>query len=345
MRRFAGRAHKTVGDGWHRVGMNQQPLRTAEQETVTHVTANYRPRTVDLYHWIKIREFVIEAVVDSEPRDGDEARRRMSLLAQLVDWVVYDAGFEMTRRTVFDLDIMSEFLDQQTGWTPKVRKIFRGKLKTMGRALNPEWPDDLPEETSYTSAWNPADYSDKEVRTIRDWAKGQRTALSRNKAQVLLALTLGAGLYSHEVVALRVRDIQIDEEGVLLHVRGTAPRQVPVLAEHEAILVELVRQVDRDDYAFAPGRTNRKSSVVQCFISGTNRDEGIQPNPRRLRATWIVGHLRNGVPPVALCKAAGLTTLRAYERWLYSLPHMTEGEYRQLIRQSWRVPSPWRVEG
>lgn len=317
--------------------MNQQPLRTAAKGTVTHVTVNYRPRAVDLYHWLKIREFVVDAVVDSKPRDGDEARRRMSLLAQLVDWVVYEAGFEMTRRTVFDLDIMSEFLDRQTDWTPKVRNIFRGKLKTMGQALNPEWPDDLPEETAYSSAWHPSPYTDQEVRTIRNWATGQRTALNRNKARVFLALTLGAGLYSHEVVALRVRDIQIDDEGVLLHVRGRAERDVPVLAEHEEVLIELVQNVDQGDYAFAPGRTNRASSVVQGFIQGTNRDEGIQPNPRRLRATWLVRHLHNGVPAAALCRAAGLTNLRAYERWLCTLPKMDDAEFRQLVRRSSRV--------
>ncbi|MFT3860028.1 tyrosine-type recombinase/integrase [Micropruina sp.] len=324
--------------------MNQQPPRTAAQETVTHVTANYRPRAVDLYHWLKIREFVVKAVVDSKPHDGDEARRRLTLLAQLVDWVVYEAGFEMTRRTVFDLDIMSEFLDRQTDWTPKVKKMFRGKLKTMGRALNSEWPDDLPEETSYTSAWHPTPYTDQEVRTIRNWAKGQRTALNRNKAQVFLALTLGAGLYTHEIVLLRVRDIQIDEEGVLLHVRGRSAREVPVLAEHEAILIELVQNVDPDDYAFAPGRTNRSSSVVQAFIQGTNRDEGIHPNPRRLRATWLVRHLSNGVPVAALCRAAGLTNLRAYEKWLRTLPEMDDAEFRHLVRRSSRVPGTWGAE-
>ena len=323
--------------------MNQQAVRAEADETVTHVTTNYRPRGVDLYHWVKIRDFVVEAVRDSAPRDGDAARRRMTLVSALTDWVVYEAGFEMARRTVFDLDIMSEFLQDGCTWSPKVKKIAKGHLKAMGRVLNPLWPEETPEETSYTSAWNPEVYTDHEVRVIKDWARGQRTALNRNKAAVLLALTLGAGLYSHEVVRLRVRDIQCDDEGVLLHVHGQHEREVPVLAEHEGTLRELVQHVGPDDYAFAPGRTNRKSNVIQNFIKNTHMDEGLFPNPRRLRATWMVGHLKNGVPAAALTKAAGLTNLRSFERWLYFYPELNKGEYRELMRESWRVAKQQKV--
>ena len=301
-------------------------------QTVARTITNYRPRGVDLYHWIAISEFVQQAVTDSEPPNADEARRRMTLVSALTDWVTYTACFPTERQSVFDLDVIAEFIDVGNEWSPKVRKMARARLKTMAKTLNPDHPKDLPEETAYTTAWNPQPYTHAEVAALDGWARGQRTPGRRVKAHVLLALTLGAGLYSHEVVALRVRDIAADDDGVVVTVRGQKPRQVPVLGAHERALTDLAANVPAAEYAFAPGRTNRKSSVIQNFVKSTNMT-GLFPNPRRLRATWIVTHLKAGVPPSVLVPAAGLTNLRSFERWVYAFPEYNTDEYRAALRR------------
>lgn len=302
---------------------------------VEEVIANYTPRGVDLYHWLSIRDFVQKAVAETEPPNADEARRRMTLVSALTDWVAYVACFPVERKTVFDLDVMAEFIDVGNGWSPKVRRMARGRLKTMARVVNPDLPKDLPEETAYSTAWDPKPYIDAEVAALDGWARGQRTAGRRVKAQVLLALTLGAGLYSNEIVSLRVRDVAVDDDGVVVSVRGSKPREVPVLAAYERVLVDLVANVSGEEYAFAPGRTNRKSAVIQNFVKGTNMT-GLFPNPQRLRATWMVAHLKVGVPPAVLVKAAGLTNLRSFERWLYAFPEYNSDQYRAALRGPWR---------
>lgn len=55
-----------------------------------------------------------------------------------------------------------------------------------------------------------------------------------------------------------------------------------------------------------------------------------------MRATWIVGHITAGVPPRILVKAAGLTNLRSFERWLYTLPELGQDAYRQALREAAR---------
>ncbi|MDN5767667.1 MAG: tyrosine-type recombinase/integrase [Humibacillus sp.] len=311
--------------------MNQHQ-ETAPDE-VAQVIANYTPRGIDLYHWLSIRDFVQQAVAESEPPTADEARRRMTLVSALAEWVGYGACFPVERRTVFDLDLMGEFIDTGNDWTPKVRRMAQGRLKTLAQRLNPDWPADLPEESAYSSAWDPQPYSAAETVALRAWADSQDTAERRASAQVLLALLLGAGLHSHEVLALRVRDIEVDDAGVLLRVRGQRARAVPVRSDYEQMLIELLTDAPGEQYVFAPEQSSRRSGLVPAFVAQSNPQPGLRPTARRLRATWVVAHITAGVPAPILVRAAGLTNLRPYERWLYTLPEYEQDAYRQALRK------------
>lgn len=324
---------------WFSAAMNQDKVTRPAAEDVREVVANYVPRYIDSYDWLSVRDFVRQVVLDSGPISGDEARRRITIVGLFVNWAHATAGIDLTVEDIFDLDVIAEWAEQETQhYTPKVRKMNRARLKTIGAKVNPEFPV-LRNESAYNSAWNPEPYSEAEVARMVSWANSQGTAMRRHKAQVLLALTLGAGLHVYEVAALRLSDIQLDDQGVLLHVRGQNARSVPVLAEWEWVLRELVANVapvDAKAYAFAPGRTNKKSDVVTRFIQSTNRNEGVQPMPRRLRATWIVGHIKSGVPPMAIAKAAGMVNLRSFDKWLYNFREFEDAEYREALRAELR---------
>lgn len=299
---------------------------------VARVIANYTPRGIDLYHWLSIRDFVQQAVGESAPPTVDEARRRMTLVSALADWVGYDACFPVERRTVFDLDVMGEFIDTGNDWTPKVRRMAQGRLKTLAQRLNPDWPGDLPAESAYSSAWDPQPYTDAEFAAIRAWADEQVTDDGAASAQVLLALTLGAGLHSHEVVALRVSDIEVDGSGALLRVQGQRPREVPVRSDFEQVLIDLLAGVPGERYVFAPEHSRRRSGLVPAFVAQSDPQPEVRPTARRLRATWIVAHITAAVPAPILVTAAGLTNLRAYEGWFYTLPKYGQDAYRQALR-------------
>ncbi len=329
--------------------MNQdRTLPERDSESVEHVVANYVPRYVDVYDWIVIRDFVREAVLDSKPISADEARRRITIVGLLVAWGHREACYALTRDALFTLDVISEWIDQECQhYSLKVRKMYRARLKSIAATINPKFPV-LPQESAYQSAWNPDPYSDAEVIQIKGWARSQTTEVRRNKAHVLLALTMGAGLYTHEVAALRLRDIEIDDQGVIIHVHGGTPRDVPVLAEWEDVLKELVtnvRPVDPDAYAFAPGRTNRKPNLVTAFVASTNRNKGVEPLTRRMRATWVVGHIKAGVPPQAIAHAAGMVTLRNFDKWLYHYREFETEEYRALLRDEMRAQKRASREG
>ena len=325
---------------WFSAGMNQDRITPAAgPEDVTHVVSNYVPRYVDLHDWLEVREFVQKAVLDSLPPSGDEARRRITIVGMLVAWAHRQAGYDLDRTAIFTLDVISEWIDQQCGhYSLKVRKMYRARLKTIAATINPEFPL-VQNETAYQSAWNPDPYSEAELAEIVGWANGQSTAMRRHKAQVLLALTVGAGLYTNEVAALRVSDVEVDGSGVLLHVRGEHARTVPVLAEWEDVLKELVanvRPVDPEAFVFAPGRRNQKPQVVTGFVQSSNRSGKVEPQTRRMRATWVVEHIKSGVPPQLIAEAAGMVTLRNFDKWLYHYREFETEEYRALLRDEMR---------
>lgn len=325
---------------WFSAGMNQDKITPVTPEDVTHVVRNYVPRYVDLHDWLAVREFVQEAVLDSLPPSGDEARRRITIVAMMVAWAHRTAGYDLDRTAIFTLDVISEWIDQQCGqYTVKVKKMYRARLKSIAKEINSEFPV-VPNETSYSSAWNPQPYSAAELAEVVGWARGQSTAMRRHKAEVLLSLTVGAGLYTNEVAALRVSDIESDAEGVLLHVRGAYERTVPVLAEWEDTLRDLVanvQPVDPEAYAFAPGRMNAKPAVVTAFVQSSNRSGSVEPQTRRMRATWIVEHIKAGIPPQIIAQAAGMVNLRSFDKWLYHYREFETSEYRALLRDELRA--------
>lgn len=320
-----------VTSAWFAVGMNQHMVR---RPSIEECIDQYRPRTLDLYQWIECAEFVRDVVRRSAPPEPEEARRRMTLVSGLVGWAHGVCGHPLTVEAMLHHGVIGEYSESgQRGMSKKVRSQNRAKLKAIARSVNPHWPDDLPQETAYTSAWRPNPYNEAEITALAGWADGQRTPGRRIKAKVLLALCLGGGLYSHEVARLRVRDIEVDDEGVVLHVRGPNPRDVPVMARWEAILIELKANVPDSEYAFSPGRTNRKTSVIHGFVQSTNMD-GVRdwPTPQRMRAAWIVDHIRAGVPAAVLARAAGITNLRSFERWVFEFPEITPAQYRAWLR-------------
>lgn len=101
---------------------------------------------------------------------------------------------------------------------------------------------------------------------------------------------------------------------------------------YERPLIEAREHLADEDYAFVPGRSDRSGHVVQNVIGSTSLGAGIRPKLSRMRATWIVGLILDGVPYGAVTEAAGMIWLRPYERWLKSSGTMTRAQYRAWTR-------------
>ena len=93
---------------------------------------------------------------------------------------------------------------------------------------------------------------------------------------------------------------------VLVDVVGDDVRTVPVHHEWADAVLAFARESGPRPY-FRPERTRITRGDVLAFIDRcTDKDEDAKFTIRRLRVTWIVGHLAAGVPIGVLARAAGV---------------------------------------
>lgn len=316
---------------WEGVGMNQH--RDFVRRTVDQTLEQFQPRNLPLARWLAVADFVRETVALSQAPSADECRRRMGVLARLAIWVHFEAGHPLDVAHVLHPDLIAEWFDQVVEVSAQVKSMERARVLRVARKTNPAFPTEEPATSRYPSSWEPKPYTAREVVLIKDWWHTQRTEQRRETTALLLALALGAGLNTFEVVRVRARDITVDDLGVLVTVHEPSPRQVPVLAEWEEPLRVFAAVADPDWYVFAPGRHVRNASTVTSFLAGCNSDSGLRPMIQRARATWIVNHIIAGVPIADIAFAAGLRTLGQYARWVYAATGRSAStHYRALLR-------------
>lgn len=305
--------------------------RTAAAGTVAEVIDRYVPRGVDLPQWLMVRSFTILIVNLMQPASLDEARRWMTVVARLVVFGHCTCGHPLEVEYILHPAVIAEFIDSGLGYSPKVSQMWASKLTSLARRINPKFPDG-PVYTPHLAAWRPEPYTLSEDGRVFDWADGQRTVMRRGNAWRLIALTMGAGLRTRELADVRVRDITVDNLGVLVKVRHTPARIVPVLARFEGPLIAMAAEgIDPAAHVFVPGATVRKSKTVADFLKDCNSDCGLPLSTQRARATWIVGHIQAGVPIAAITEAAGLTDLRGYEKWVYDTSVLDQARSRALL--------------
>lgn len=178
-------------------------------------------------------------------------------------------------------------------------------------------------------------YSEFEQRALRSWAIGQTTAQRRLDCHTILALGLGAGLGSADMMSLRVEQIAADDHTVLIHVaRPGAERDVPVLAAWEQPLINVLAARGLDDWVIGPGRAGVNKNWLANFLKRTLPEHGVTVEVARLRNTWLVHHITAGTPLGPLAFAAGLETFRTIEKVLRFVPQSSYDEARVYLRRA-----------
>lgn len=127
--------------------------------------------------------------------------------------------------------------------------------------------------------------------------------------RTLLALTLGAGCLSEELLVLRASQIDRTPRRVVVTVaRNHFVREVPVYGEYGRWLVERAKTLEADDLMFRPAYNDRRNAVSNLVKSTQSRtDAFIGFRAAKARHHWVAQHLQVGVAFNALSAAAGLT--------------------------------------
>lgn len=146
---------------------------------------------------------------------------------------------------------------------------------------------------------------------------------------LMLALAAGAGLKSAEIGMVLREDVQADDQGVVVSVRGSNAREVPLLWEWEQWVTSVLDSVPPGAPLWgSPNRINSRN-MLSSFTATTG---GRAPRGDRLRATWLVSHLNAGTRMKEFLKACGIHKFENLPRYLVYVTDLDDAGYRQALR-------------
>lgn len=169
------------------------------------------------------------------------------------------------------------------------------------------------------------------------WATGQPTAELRHGCRTLLALGLGCGLDSPEIVPLRSHDIRTASTGAsAVAVRGRRERLVVCRRPWEAVLTQAAEQATTTggaSWLFRPHAHARAKNTVTNFLARTVKDPTCPPMVQgRARVTWLVGLVDEDLPLSVILAASGVETLHSLSRLLPYLQPVPAPRAADLLR-------------
>jgi hypothetical protein len=174
-------------------------------------------------------------------------------------------------------------------------------------------------------------YTGKETAGLLALAAAQPTRLRAANVTALLLAGLGAGLDGTELHQARGSSVTADDGDVLVHVAGSRPRTVPVLARYAGPLLAAAERVGADGWLLGGRDGNRPNRVGFLTASVTTDLDVPRISTGRLRATWLLGVLRAGVRVDVLCAAAGLADPRMLGDLFSYLPALPTAELRAAL--------------
>ena len=157
------------------------------------------------------------------------------------------------------------------------------QLAFIGRRVVPQlYPADLPLPRERAKA----PYSPAQISGYLALADAQPTRERRMRAAGLVCLAAGAGLIRGDLRDARGTDVTCRSGGMIVIVRGTRPRTVPVLARYHAPLLAAARFAGSGLICGGanPGRGNITNPLIAALDGGGGLP---RLDTSRLRATWL----------------------------------------------------------
>ncbi len=310
--------------------MNSDTPGSSVDSALTQYIEAFRPRIPEPY-WAPIAGFVRAVVHDAWPGSFPTTRQCLVSVAQYVRWCHQTNGLPLDRATIFNASaIASYFSHAASHLSATERKRRHNTLSRVAATLlSGTAHRTVDHHVSEPTPNSP--YTPRELISLHTWAIGQPSARQRHNARTMLALAAGCGLTKQEIAFVQTNDVELDDFGVAIHVSGAAPRTVPVLADWEDVIREIVAESGK--YLFTSSRGGSGAHQVDSFLVHSHVSE-LKPVIGRLRATWITTHLHSGTPINVLLQAAGLTSLLSLDRYRTFIPAVASADYRHHLRNA-----------
>ncbi|WP_417374450.1 hypothetical protein [Glutamicibacter protophormiae] len=278
--------------------------------------------------WPQVAEFVRDSVTVAAPHTSYTANLLMTVASKYVMWCVQDQGWPLDGEVLWSVHAIDLYAtDDGQGHSDGTRRNSRAMLMRISEVLVPSEHGEKP--TALNRKSTAAPYSVVEISTYRKWARTQVSNQNRDRAMLMLVLCAGAGLPSKEVHLIRPEDVVNDDAGIVINVPGDNPRAVPLLAQWEEWMRALLDRLPAGEPLWGPITRKDTHNLLSNF---TERTVGPRPNGQRLRATWLVTHLRAAVPMKDLLRAAGVRKFEHLPLLLDYIPQSSDTNYRGALR-------------
>ncbi len=250
---------------------------TADHE-VTAYTGQWRPSSVSA----EGAAFARDVISRTAPRERERAKNLLWAAGRLADYGI-GLGLEAVPEVLLHPSAAERFTRCAPGLSRVARRTLRTNLRFIGRRVVPQlYPADLPLPRERSKA----PYTAAEISGFLALADAQPAAGRRIRAAALVCLGAGAGLIRGDLRDVHGTDVACRSGGVVVTVRGTRPRDVPVLARYHSPLLTAARFAG-DGLVLCgtdPGRRNLTSPLVNALDGGGGLP---RLDTSRLRATWL----------------------------------------------------------
>jgi len=240
--------------------------------------ARWRPSSVSP----QAAAFARDVIAAVAPDGRERAKNLLWAAGRLADYAI-PLGLEAVPEVVLHPSSVERFTRCAPGLSPAARRTLRTNLRFIGRRAVPQlYPQDVP--LPRERAKKPC--SPAQIDGYLALADAQPTAERRMRASGLVCLGAGAGLIRGDLRDVRGTDVACRSGGVVVTVRGSRPRAVPVLARYHAPLLAAARFAGNALIAGGadPGRRNLTNQLVSALDGGSGLP---RLDTSRLRATWL----------------------------------------------------------
>ena len=250
----------------------------AEQAAADGYVPRWRPSSVSP----PAAAFAREVIGQVAPEGRERAKNLLWAAGKLADYAA-SLGLDLVPEVVLHPSVAERFTRCAPGLTGVARRTLRTNLRFIGRRVVPElYPSDapLPRERSKQP------YSPAQIDGYLALADAQPTMERRMRAAGLVCLGAGAGLIRGDLRDVRGSDVACRSGGVIVTVRGTRPRAVPVLARYHARLLAAARFAGNG--LICGGADRGRRNLTSPLITALDGGGGLpRLDTSRLRATWL----------------------------------------------------------
>lgn len=262
--------------------------------------------------WTATRAFTLATAAAMLPGTYDVTRRLMTMTAHFHMWRWARTGTELTVHALYTQNNIDRYLEATLSERSESHRwgVSRQLVK-IGRELADA---DLVTLPAPDGKRRPP-FTAGQIASMHSWANTLNTVIKKQNAWALLGLAGGAGLTAAEIVQTRVADIERDGDTVFVNVRGTKARRVPVRHAYGRVLLRSIEEREHSDERLFRGPWIKEypPRIIQTFL--TEHRAKVRPTPSTLRTGWILHHIDNNVPPLALMEAAGIDNFQTLGRF------------------------------